>query len=71
VRPACLNPVQFVPTSVRHANSYDLYTRQPGLEENLFLAPGEGDKVEDKNGGPRGGGGGVPDAVSLIRGQGF
>src|SRR5882762_501237 len=42
---------------------YDLYTRQHGLEENLFLAPGEGDKVEDKNGGPRGGGGGVPDAV--------
>src|SRR5437868_5485017 len=49
---------------------YDLYTRQHGLEENLFLAPGEGDKVEDKNGSPRGGGG-VPDAVSLIRGQGF
>ena len=24
---------------------YDLYTRQHGLEENLFLAPGEGDKV--------------------------
>ncbi len=26
---------------------YDLYTRQHGLEENLFLAPGEGDVVED------------------------
>ncbi len=25
---------------------YDLYTRQHGLEENLFLAPGEGDTVE-------------------------
>jgi subfamily B ATP-binding cassette protein MsbA len=25
---------------------YDLYTRQHGLETNLFLAPGEGDKVE-------------------------
>ncbi len=24
---------------------YDLYTRQHGLEANLFLAPGEGDKV--------------------------
>jgi len=23
---------------------YDLYTRQHGLETNLFLAPGEGDK---------------------------
>ncbi len=26
---------------------YDLYTRQHGLEANLFLAPGEGDSVED------------------------
>jgi subfamily B ATP-binding cassette protein MsbA len=25
---------------------YDLYTRQHGLEDNLFLAPGEGDVVE-------------------------
>jgi subfamily B ATP-binding cassette protein MsbA len=24
---------------------YDLYTRQHGLEMNLFLAPGEGDAV--------------------------
>jgi len=27
---------------------YDLYTRQHGLEANLFLAPGEGDKVEEE-----------------------
>ncbi|MFT4112092.1 ABC transporter ATP-binding protein [Silvibacterium sp.] len=27
---------------------YDLYTRQHGLETNLFLAPGEGDVVEEK-----------------------
>jgi ABC-type multidrug transport system fused ATPase/permease subunit len=26
---------------------YDLYTRQHGLEKNLFLAPGEGDRIED------------------------
>jgi subfamily B ATP-binding cassette protein MsbA len=26
---------------------YDLYTRQHGLEANLFLAPGEGDGLED------------------------
>lgn len=26
---------------------WDLYTRQHGLEENLFLAPGEGDTVEE------------------------
>ena len=27
---------------------FDLYTRQHGLETNLFLAPGEGDKVEEE-----------------------
>lgn len=27
---------------------WDLYTRQHGLEENLFLAPGEGDAVEEE-----------------------
>ncbi len=27
---------------------WDLYTRQHGLEENLFLAPGEGDTVESR-----------------------
>jgi ABC-type multidrug transport system fused ATPase/permease subunit len=26
---------------------YDLYTRQHGVEQNLFLAPGEGDSVEE------------------------
>jgi subfamily B ATP-binding cassette protein MsbA len=26
---------------------WDLYTRQHGLEKNLFIAPGEGDKVEE------------------------
>jgi ABC-type multidrug transport system fused ATPase/permease subunit len=26
---------------------HDLYTRQHGLEANLFLAPGEGDKIEE------------------------
>ena len=26
---------------------FDLYTRQNGLETNLFLAPGEGDVVEE------------------------
>jgi ABC-type multidrug transport system fused ATPase/permease subunit len=26
---------------------YDLYTRQHGLEANLFLAPGEGDKMDE------------------------
>jgi subfamily B ATP-binding cassette protein MsbA len=51
---------------------HDLYTRQHGLEENMFLAPGEGEgnKIEEKAGGA-GRGAAVPDAVSLIRGQGF
>jgi len=30
---------------------YDLYTRQHGIEQNLFLAPGEGDVPEDTSGG--------------------
>ncbi len=30
---------------------WDLYTRQHGLESNLFLAPGEGDKIE-RDAGP-------------------
>jgi subfamily B ATP-binding cassette protein MsbA len=30
-----------------HGRYWDLYTRQHGLESNLFLAPGEGDAVED------------------------
>jgi ABC-type multidrug transport system fused ATPase/permease subunit len=36
-----------------HGRYYDLYTRQHGVEENLFLAPGEGDAgVADDNGNP-------------------
>lgn len=49
---------------------YDLYTRQHGLETNLFLAPGEGDGTEEQNGSGKSGGAAVPDAMSLIRGQG-
>ncbi|MFY9910864.1 MAG: ATP-binding cassette domain-containing protein, partial [Candidatus Sulfotelmatobacter sp.] len=34
---------------------YDLYTRQHGVEENLFLAPGEGDSAEiNEDGGTDG-----------------
>ena len=34
---------------------YDLYTRQHGIDSNLFLAPGEGDKIpqSEKGGGAR------------------
>src|SRR5438874_846419 len=50
---------------------YDLYTRQHGIETNLFLAPGEGDTSGDdsnENGGGRSGAG-EPDPIRLIRGQ--
>ena len=49
---------------------YDLYTKQHGLESNLFLAPGEGDpkpeiaKADDKKEKDRG----LVDAVGLVRG---
>ncbi len=52
-----------------HGRYYDLYTRQHGLEANLFLAPGEGDtrpeqaeETETKNGNA------LSEAVRLMRG---
>lgn len=53
-----------------HGRYYDLYTRQHGLETNLFLAPGEGDIVESTNGnnGEKKADSG-PDALGLIRGE--
>lgn len=55
---------------------YDLYTRQHGVESNLFLAPGEGDTNRELsgNGGEgipaRQGGSGLQDALRMMRGQG-
>jgi subfamily B ATP-binding cassette protein MsbA len=55
---------------------YDLYTKQHGVESNLFLAPGEGDKVEgeDSPSGANGsttnsasGGSALADTINLIR----
>ena len=49
---------------------YDLYTRQHGLETNLFLAPGEGDVVDSSNGsGADKKADLTPDALGLIRGE--
>ncbi|MFY9683700.1 MAG: ABC transporter ATP-binding protein [Candidatus Sulfotelmatobacter sp.] len=52
---------------------YDLYTRQHGLEHNLFLAPGEGDRLEaDGNGstGPARNGDAKPaDALGVLKGE--
>ena len=60
-----------------HGRYFDLYTKQHGLETNLFLAPGEGSEetAEAPNGdgaGSRGGTqtetGALPEAIRLIRG---
>jgi subfamily B ATP-binding cassette protein MsbA len=52
---------------------YDLYTRQHGVEENLFLAPGEGDKIEANGGGnmalPRSGGVKTANAIGVLKGE--
>jgi subfamily B ATP-binding cassette protein MsbA len=50
---------------------YDLYTRQHGIDANLFLAPGEGGKEPEAEEKPRiaaGVGGAPPTAASLLRG---
>jgi subfamily B ATP-binding cassette protein MsbA len=46
---------------------YDLYTKQHGLEENLFLAPGEGDVIPEGTLGTKQMR--EPDAASILRGQ--
>jgi subfamily B ATP-binding cassette protein MsbA len=49
---------------------FDLYTRQHGLESNLFLAPGEGDTVSERE--TQAAAGRVvdePDPLRLLRGQ--
>jgi ABC-type multidrug transport system fused ATPase/permease subunit len=50
---------------------YDLYTRQHGIETNLFLAPGEGDSAsEDADRTVSGrNGASEPDPIRLLRGQ--
>jgi subfamily B ATP-binding cassette protein MsbA len=47
---------------------YDLYTRQHGIDANLFLAPGEGDKVEESEDAPALRNAAPPSAASLLRG---
>jgi hypothetical protein len=54
---------------------YDLYTRQHGVEDNLFLAPGEGDSAElDAPGNgtsrpARNGDGKSADALRVLKGE--
>lgn len=48
---------------------YELYTRQHGVEENLFLAPGEGDAVVEGNGASGKNGEVKADAMRVLRGE--
>ena len=50
---------------------YDLYTRQHGVESNLFLAPGEGEgsRVEDSDSAEKNGRDDTASAIRLLRGQ--
>jgi subfamily B ATP-binding cassette protein MsbA len=51
---------------------YDLYTKQHGIEANLFLAPGEGDDQAAADAAARGpgapGGNVIADAMRMLRG---
>jgi ABC-type multidrug transport system fused ATPase/permease subunit len=49
---------------------WDLYTRQHGIESNLFLAPGEGDKIEENGSGKMAReASGLTEAMRLLQGR--
>jgi ABC-type multidrug transport system fused ATPase/permease subunit len=48
---------------------WDLYTRQHGVESNLFLAPGEGDRVEDSASGSPKEAAAINETLRLLRGR--
>lgn len=48
---------------------FELYTKQHGLQENLFLAPGECDAEMEEASSRARGDDGEPDAVRIIRGE--
>lgn len=48
---------------------FDLYTKQHGLQENLFLAPGEGERAEAEEAAAKGRNGDGPDPVKILRGE--
>jgi ABC-type multidrug transport system fused ATPase/permease subunit len=53
-----------------HGRYFDLYTKQHAVETNLFLAPGEGDKLErepEDNAPGNGGGAALPEALQAMR----
>ena len=47
---------------------FELYTKQHGLEQNLFLAPGEGDQIEERE-EAQARGARIPDSVDILRGN--
>jgi subfamily B ATP-binding cassette protein MsbA len=47
---------------------WDLYTKQHGVEANLFLAPGEGDTVEEQGSAASKEASAVTEAMRLLRG---
>ena len=52
---------------------YELYTKQHAVETNLFLAPGEGDKIEreaEDSGTTNGSRGALPEALQAMRNRG-
>jgi ABC-type multidrug transport system fused ATPase/permease subunit len=51
-----------------HGRYWDLYTRQHGVDSNLFLAPGEGDKVPETEQQARVRSAAPPTAASLLSG---
>jgi ABC-type multidrug transport system fused ATPase/permease subunit len=54
-----------------HGRYHDLYTRQHGVEDNLFLAPGEGDAVATEGNGANGKNreAKAADALQVLRGD--
>ena len=53
-----------------HGRYWDLYTRQHGIDANLFLAPGEGDAIpEPAVAAPRIAGAAAPTAASVLGGR--
>ena len=57
-----------------HGRYYDLYTRQHGVEDNLFLAPGEGDSADletavNGNSPAARNGAAQADALGVLKGQ--
>jgi subfamily B ATP-binding cassette protein MsbA len=52
----------------RGGRYFELYTKQHGLEQNLFLAPGEGDRIEEAA-ATQARGARVPTSVDVLRGN--